>query len=314
MEPYELYYMYPVLRADPAGTPCVADGEKSCRIGDYTIRALPFRVSERQKKYLIGGNALLQELFRFFCLRKKVKGKTCVVLSEKMQALLPAVLWYPCMKTDFPTDLQEAYALQALTSVLQGRSGENSDSAGEQGRSCALMVTAPSEGFSQELLTDLLQIMQKAIDGEKNACNTRRKNTRTQITDLMFFTDAEEEKEWIEDKMDDFLEETGVAGMCYLMETETAQMKPDRPGMRSEPAMMTAAKEGRELGNRYEKAESYRVLLDFAGRPLRELWNIDIYIDAGGRKSGKEIRRLKGRRISAVSLRNYLDRAFYPTL
>lgn len=306
MEPYELYYMYPVWRTDPAGAPCVADGEKSCRIGDYTIKALPFRVSEWQKKYLIGGNALLQGLFRFFCLRKKVKGRACVVLSEKMQALLPGALWYPCMKTDFPTDLQEAFALQALTTVLQERSGDDSDSAGEQGRSCALMVIAPPGGFSQELLTDLLQITKRAINGEQSACDARCKITRTQITDLIFFTCVEEEKEWIEDKMDDFLEETGVAGMCYPMEKGS--------GTWENPLRKKRVADSAQTFADAEEITPIRILLDFADTPRKSLWDIDFYIDAGGRKSGKEIRRLKGRQISVRSLRNNLDRAFLSTL
>lgn len=116
-----------------------------------------------------------------------------------------------------------------------------------------------------------------------------------EMKDLILYSFDEDEKEWLEDKLEYFLEETGVAGMCYQVSGDKWQ----------NPL--------RKVSEQTETQEEI-VLIDFAGRPLRELWGIDYYIDAAGKRSRKEIRKLKDRKTRVRALRNYLDRAFYTTL
>ena len=274
MQSHQLYYM--------TGNANGAAGQVCCQIRDYVITALPFGASEWQRKYLIGGNGFGQKLFRFFCLRKQVKGKECVVLSDEMQQLLGKTLWYPNMTEAFPKGLQKAFALESFAETIRRRR--------ESGKRTSLLVILPPEGITQEELEELLQEAQETEN-------------------LVFYSFTEEEKEWLEDKLDDFLEETGVAGMCYLMEKENDRW--ENPLRRKGTSEAVAASMDDKTDR---KTEDYVLLLDFAGRPPRELWGIDCYIEGGGKMSRKEIRRLKGRRVAVVTLRNYLDRAFLSTL
>lgn len=259
MQTHHIYYLTQAQEADR---------QDSCELAGYTITPLPINMKGRLRERLLSGKGLGEKLFRFLFLRRIVKGKPLVVVSGRLQEKLPRRMWYANMEEDFPRSLYEAYAMESLADIALPLQ--------QSRRPTALLAILHPDGVTQELLEELL-----GYAGE--------------MKDLILYSFDEDEKEWLEDKLEYFLEDTGVAGMCYQMSGDKWQNPLRKPLEQT-------------------KSQEEIVLIDFAGRPLRELWGIDYYIDAVGKRSRKEIRKLKDRKTRVRALRNYLDRAFYTTL
>lgn len=108
----------------------------------------------------------------------------------------------------------------------------------------------------------------------------------TKMTNL-FLLGAPQQKEYGEELLEQFYEETGLAGSFY----------PDE-----ECRKLLAVSEGESL------------LLDCRGISFGQLGRPAYYIDGAGVRTGKEMRRLGSVCKACYSLRNHLDRAFLSAL
>lgn len=238
--------------------------ETDCQIGNYTITYLPMTVSDSWKKKLPGGNRWMKKLFRFFYLRKLVKGKDCVVVGDDLKDVLPKDIYYQNMEDNFPKEVFWSYARMSLEEIVPPLR--------ESGQVLDFLVILPEDGTDLELMNAILEVAQE-------------------MESVYFWSYSLNEKDWIEDKFEILLNESGVAGMCYFLEDENYE-NPFR------------------IAGKRVKPNDYVILLDFSDRPLCQLWGLDYYIDGCGEKTRKEIKILTGRRTRVKALRNYLDRAF----
>lgn len=164
-----------------------------CQVGEYRISYLPLIITKDWERRLRSGNRWMKKLFRFFYVRRLVKGKELVVLSRAIADQLPSDMYYSNMTEEFPKTVLKAYAMQSLKEITRPLK--------ESEQHMNLLAILPEEGASVELMDDMLSVAQD-------------------MESVHFWTYDMGEKYWVEDKFDTLLLESGIAGMCYYLGEE----------------------------------------------------------------------------------------------
>ncbi len=179
-------------------------------------------------------------------------------LSEKAEAEIPQALWK--RMPDRHENLHLLFGERSALEVLGGCE-----------REMTLFLMIPPECRYERLLSWLLEAEQKA---------------GVYLADLFVFGELQQ-KEGTEEMLDEFYEETGLAGSYYMI---------------SECKKMLAPVSRDSL------------FLDWRGLTLQEVGRPSFYVDGAGIRTGREIHKLKGVCDECRSLRNQLDRAFLSAL
>ncbi|MBQ8526893.1 MAG: hypothetical protein IJ429_00340 [Lachnospiraceae bacterium] len=179
-------------------------------------------------------------------------------LSEKAEKEIPKLFWK--MIPEECGKLHMRYGQREALNLLR------------TGKERVTLFCVIPDGFAKE---DLLAWLFKA-----------EKAAGVRLSDLFLLGDICQ-KESAEDVLEDFYEETGMAGSFY-------------PAEECKKLIMSVG--------------GYSLLLDCFGLPVKQVGRPTFYIDGAGVRTTKEIHRMEGVCKACSSLRMYLDRAFLSAL